>query len=211
MRYSRDESEFDRAIGFIDATFAVPLTLLITGLDVDNRRSSFADISALADDIGPQFIAFLISFAVIAGYWLQHHRMVRSFVALDTRNIVVNLALVAAIVLLPFSTAAVGDSGVENLPLPTVLMAVNIAVVSALFTLVWVAASHDDLLDHTPSTGEWRSTVINGLVPTAVFLVSVPIAYLASPDVARLSWFSLLAVNPVVGVMTARLWPTKPD
>jgi uncharacterized membrane protein len=205
MRYSRDESEFDRAIGFIDATFAVPLTLLITTLDVDNRRSSFTSLSALSDDIGPQFIAFLISFAVIAGYWLMHHRMVRSFVALDTRTIVVNLILVAAVVLLPFSTAAVGDAGVEDLPLPTVLMAVNIAVVSALFTLVWVVAAREGLLDHTPSAGEWRGTVINGLVPTAVFLASVPIAYLASPDAARASWFSLLAINPAVGLLTARL------
>ena len=33
-RYSRDDSEFDRAIGFIDATFALALTLLITTLEV---------------------------------------------------------------------------------------------------------------------------------------------------------------------------------
>jgi hypothetical protein len=46
--------------------------------------------------------------------------------------------------------------------------------------------------------------VINGLVPAAVFLASVPIAYLASPDVARLSWLSLLAINPAVGALTAR-------
>jgi len=26
VRYSRDESEFDRAIGFLDATFALALT-----------------------------------------------------------------------------------------------------------------------------------------------------------------------------------------
>jgi uncharacterized membrane protein len=207
MRYPREESEFDRAIAFIDATFAVPLTLLITGLDIDDRRSAFTSLSSLTDVIGPQFIAFLIAFVVIAGYWLQHHRMVRRFVALDTRNIVVNLALVASVVLLPFSTAAVGDSGVEDLPLPTVVMAINIAVVSALFTLVWVVASHDNLLDHTPAKGEWRSMVINGLVPTAVFLASIPIAYGVSPEGARIFWLSLLVFNPAVGIITARLWP----
>ena len=116
-RYSRDVAEFDRAIAFIDGTFAVALTLLITTLDVGDRRSAFASLSALADALGPQFIAFLIAFAVIAGYWLLHHRMVASFVALDTRTIVVNLFLVAAVVLLPFSTDSVGDPGVENLVL----------------------------------------------------------------------------------------------
>ena len=204
MRYSRDESEFDRALAFIDASFAVPMTLLITTIEFDDRRSSFTNVSGLADDVGPQFIAFLISFAVIAGYWLMHHRMVRNFVALDTPTIAMNLVLVAAIVLLPFSSAAVGDAGLADLPLPTALMAVNIALVSALFTMVWVVARRNGLLDDAPIPGGWRWRVVNGLVPAAVFLASVPLAYLVSPGVARLSWFSLLVVNPAVGALVNR-------
>jgi uncharacterized membrane protein len=204
MRYSRDASEFDRALAFIDATFAVALTLLVTSLEIDDKSSSFRSLSALADAVAPQFIAFIVAFVVIAGYWLMNHRMVARFVALDTRTIVASLCLVAAIVLLPFSTAAVGDANVADLPLPTVLMAVNIAAVSALHTLVWVVACRGTLLDHTPTSGEWRERVVDGFVPAAVFLVSVPIAYLASPGIARLSWLSLLAINPAVGALMAR-------
>jgi uncharacterized membrane protein len=204
VRYSRDVAEFDRAIGFIDGTFAVALTLLITTLDVDDKPASFASVSALADAVGPQFIAFVIAFAVIASYWLAHHRMVASFVALDARTIVVNLCLVAAIVLLPFSTDSVGDPGVDDLALPTVLMAVNVALVSSLSTLVWVTASRRRLLDHTPSKAEWRQTVIGGLTPAAVFLASVPLAYLVSAGFARLAWLSLLVINPAVGTLLAR-------
>jgi len=108
-RYTRDEAEFDRAIAFLDASFAVPLTLLITTLDVRDKPSSFTSVTALGDAIGPQFIAFLVAFAVIAGYWLRHHRMVASWGAIDTPTIAVNLCLVAAVVVLPFSTASVGD------------------------------------------------------------------------------------------------------
>ena len=204
MRYSRDASEFDRAIAFIDATFAVALTLLITTLDVDDPASSFASWSAFGDAAGAQLLAFAIAFAVIAAYWLANHRMVASFVALDRPTIVASLFLIAAIVLLPFSTRSVGDPDVADLPLPTVLMAVNVAAVSALHTLVWVVASRGGLLDHTPTAAERGEWVINGLVPAAVFLAAVPIAYLVSPDIARLSWISLLAVNPGVGALTAR-------
>jgi len=204
VRYSRDASEFDRAIAFIDATFAVALTLLVTTIAVPDKPSSFSSLSALDDAIGAQFIAFLISFAVIASYWLSNHRMVASFVAIDTRTIVVHLWLLAAIVLLPFTTASVGDPDVADLPLPTVLMAVSIAAVSALHTLVWVVASRGRLLDHTPTPAEWRERVVTGLVPAAVFLASVPIAYLVSPGVARLSWLSLLVVNPAVGAVMQR-------
>jgi hypothetical protein len=51
MRYSHDESEFDRAIAFVDGTFAVALTLLITTLDIEDRASSFASLRLAS---GPQ-------------------------------------------------------------------------------------------------------------------------------------------------------------
>jgi uncharacterized membrane protein len=204
VRYPREATEFDRAIAFIDATFAVALTLLITTLAVDDPASSFASLSAFGDAVGAQLLAYAIAFAVIAAYWLAHHRMVAEFVAIDRPTIIANLFLIAAIVLLPFSTRSVGDPDVQNLALPTVLMAVNIAIVSLLDLLVWVMASRRGLLDHTPTTGESRKMVIDGLAPSAVFLGSVPIAYLASPDIARACWLALIVVNPAVGALTAR-------
>jgi TMEM175 potassium channel family protein len=202
-RYSRDQAEFDRAIAFIDATFAVALTLLITGLDVSDPSTAFRSLSDLADAVGAQFISFVIAFTVIASYWLMHHRMVASFVALDTANIVTNLFLLATIVLLPFSTASVGDPSTAELPLATALMAANVAAVSSLYTVVWVMGSRRDLLDHRPTSGEWRQRVVAGLAPAAVFLASIPVAYLVSPDLARLSWLALLVVNPAVAKLAA--------
>ena len=52
-RYARDESEFDRAIGFIDATFALALTLLITTLEVAGDAAAWANIGALDDASEP--------------------------------------------------------------------------------------------------------------------------------------------------------------
>jgi TMEM175 potassium channel family protein len=207
MRYSRDQSEFDRAIAFVDATFALALTLLVTSLDIDNRASAFTSVSALADAVGPQFLTFLIAFAVIAGYWLMHHRMVAGFAAIDGRTIVANLALIAGIVLLPFSTAAVGDPGVADLALPTALMAVNIAAVSILYTVVWVMAVQGSLLDRAPSRAGRLEIIVGGLVPAAVFLASIPLAYLVSPDTARAFWLVLLVLNPLVPRLAARSRP----
>ena len=203
-RYSRDVGEFDRAIAFIDATFAFAMTLLVTTLDVGDVPSAFQNLSSLDDAVGAQFIAFLISFAVIASQWLANHRMVANFVALDTPTIVAHLFLLAAVVLLPFTTASVGDPDAADLPLPTVLMAVSIAAVLTLNVVVYVVACRRGVLDHLPSAGEWRETVVTGLAPAAVFLASVPIAYLASPVAARISWIALLVVNPAVGRVMAR-------
>ena len=202
-RYSREASEFDRALAFVDATFAFAMTLLVTTLDIDDRVTAFASVSSLTDAVGSQFIVFVIAFAVIAGYWLLSHRMVAAFVAIDTPTIIAHIFLLAAIVLIPFSTAAVGDPDVAELPLPTVVMAVNIALVSTLYTVIWIVANRNGLLAQPASRGEWRQTVTMGLVPAAVFLASIPLAYAFSPDIARLFWVSLAVINPIVGNLTA--------
>jgi uncharacterized membrane protein len=205
MRYTRGESEFDRAIAFIDATFALASTLLVTSLDIVDRASAFRSLSSLGEEVGPQFITFLIAFAVIGSYWLEHHRMVASFVAIDVPTIVANLCLIAGIILLPFSTAAVGDPSVEDLPLPTVLMAVNVAAVSVLYTVVWIVAAGGGLIEPSRDAGGRLEWVVGGLAPAVVFLASIPIAYLVAPDIARLFWVLLLVVDPVVSRLTARM------
>ena len=199
VRYSRDDAEFDRAIGFLDATFALALTLLVTTLDVTGSPVPWESLGALNDEFGPQLIAFAISFAVIAHYWLIHHRMVASFVAIDKRVIVANLLLIAAIVLIPFSTDAVGDPKTEGLPLPVATLAVNVAAASALFALVYWLAYRHELLDPRPGVPEMRANLMASLGPAAVFLVSIPIAYAISPDAAKLSWLALVVLQPLLG------------
>jgi uncharacterized membrane protein len=196
-RYGREEAEFDRAIGFVDATFALALTLLVTTLEVGEDPVVWTSPSALGDAVGVQFLAFLISFVVIANYWLAHHQLVASFAAIDVPVIVANLGLIGAIVLLPFSTEAVGDPGVDDLPLPTALLAVNVAAASLLHSLVFAMAVRRDLLATRPSRDEYLAALLPGLVPAAVFLLSVPIAYLVDPVAAQLLWLTLL-VLPVL-------------
>jgi uncharacterized membrane protein len=204
VRYSRDESEFDRAIAFLDAAFALALTLLVTTLDVSDPASAWKSLSALNDDVGPQLIAFGIAFAVIANYWLVHHRMVADFAYIDVPVMVANLVLIAAIVLLPFSTEALGDPATDDLALPVAWMAVDVAAASALSTLVFSLAWKRDLLRGEPTKQELRGSLVGGLVPAAVFLVSIPIAYLASPLAAQLSWLSLLVLVPLASRRSRR-------
>jgi uncharacterized membrane protein len=198
-RFSRDQSEFDRAIGFVDATFALALTLLVTTLDISDPGAAFRSLGGLNDAVGQQFIAFAIAFAVISSYWLHHHRLIASFAAIDYTTIAVNLALIAAIVLLPFSTQSVGDPAVQDLPLPVVIMAVNVVAASVLHTLVYVVAVRRSLLSPAPSRGEVSSAVANGLAAAAVFGASVPIAYLVSPEAAKIAWISLIPAGVLLG------------
>ena len=157
-RYQRDDSEFDRAIAFIDATFAVALTLLVTTLDIPTKPESWDNLGDFYDAGGAQLVAFGVSFAVIAGYWLAHFRLFASFVAVDIRIIVMNLVLLAAIVVLPFTTEYAGDPNINHLPLPIAVVSVNIAAVSGAFTAVYVMARGRGLLRGTLRRGISAST-----------------------------------------------------
>jgi uncharacterized membrane protein len=195
VRYSREESEFDRAIGFFDATFALALTLLVTTLDVSGERSVWESLGSLDDEVGSQFIAFAIAFALIANYWLVHHRLIASFDALDTPVMVANLFLIAAIVLLPFSTEAMGDPEIDDLALPTAVFALDVAAASMMLTIIYWLAWKRDLFRSRPSPAELRANVIASVVPAVIFVVSIPIAYLASATAAKLSWLSLIILK----------------
>ena len=122
----------------------------------------------------------------------------------------VNLFLIAAIVLLPFSTNAVGDPGIEDLPLPTVIMAVNVVAASVLHTLVYVVAVRRNLLSTAPDPGEVSYFVVNALAGAVVFAASVPVAYLISPTAAKITWIGLVPISWLLGRYTAR-WRQTTD
>ena len=52
------------------------------------------------------------------------------------------------------------------------------------------------LADARPQA-ELRGYVILGLIPATVFLVSIPVAILVSPEIGRAFWLILLVVEPV--------------
>jgi uncharacterized membrane protein len=203
-RYRRDDAEFDRAIAFIDATFAVALTLLVTTLDLKSDPASWDSLGHFYDAMGSQLVAFAISFVVIALYWVSHYRLVATFDALDLRLLVLNLFLLAAIVILPFTTESAGDPNVDHLPLPAAVLSVNLAAVSIAFTLIYVIARDRGLLrvEHSQREFRWRTALF--LAPGIVFLASIPVAYAVDPATARLVWLSLLVINPLLGTRMNR-------
>jgi uncharacterized membrane protein len=199
--FVRGTTEFDRALGFFDATYAVALTLLVTTLDGYDVPGTWADPAALWAAIGTQVVAFFIAFAVVAFYWRSNHGFVGRLHHLSGHLITVNIVLLAFIVLLPFSTDAMGQFPE---PLATAVFAGNVAVISSTEAVMSVLAWREGLMTDPPSRRRMRLNLVPQLVPAAVFLGSIPVAYLVSSPAARLSWLALLVLNPMVGILANR-------
>ncbi len=131
QRFERDALGFQRVVALSDAVYAIALTLLVLTLDVpvaELHRLS----EALVDQV-PQFVAFALSFALVANLWWQHHRLLDLLEALEPGAIGINLILLAFVALVPYPTSLLGVA-----PAHSVAVALFIAVFLAL-TLLHVA------------------------------------------------------------------------
>lgn len=180
-----NEIEFSRIVAFSDGVFAVAITLLALNLSID------ADVpkSEVADAIWDQrenFLAYGISFAVIGRFWLVHHRFFGEVKAFDQRLISLNLLYLGFIVLIPFSSQVLGDYGGETASV--VVYAVNLSAVVLIGQWMIADARSGGLT--TIDAQSHRENRIRSAYIAAVFLASIPVAFLA-PNLAPLMWLVL--------------------
>jgi uncharacterized membrane protein len=198
----RDEAEveFNRIVAFSDGIFAIAMTLLVLGLTIP---SGVKDLTrALLDDQG-DFLAYAISFAVLARYWLAHHRFFSALERFDRRLMALNLFYLSWIALVPFSSLVLGDYGDKTDAV--VLYAINMILVSASFYLQLVYAYRRDLFRAEAREFERRYNGPTNLVRVGVFAASIPVAFV-SPLAAELFWVATLFVGRQV---TRRFMPAS--
>ena len=115
--HDTDESRFiaaERLIFFSDAVVAIAITLLALGLPLPARLHSGATNDQVFHGLlgrHDAYLAFLISFVVIANYWRSHHRLYRNVDKLDSRIITLNFVWLLMIVLIPFATRLISANG----------------------------------------------------------------------------------------------------
>lgn len=124
----------ERMVFFSDAVFAIAITLLI--IEVHPPHLPYgspwqAYVAALLALL-PNFIGFFVSFFVIGAFWTGHHRAFGLAGHYSDGMISPNLALLCAIVFLPFATAFMSANA--GMLVPSVVYAVTL-IVSGLLSL----------------------------------------------------------------------------
>jgi uncharacterized membrane protein len=111
MAAIRTERGLDRLVNFSDATVAIAITLLI--LPLVDAASQIGD-QPFGDFIAQNFwdiFAFVVSFAVIARFWVVHHRVFESVRSYDAAVVWFNFLWLLAIVTIPFSANVLSNGG----------------------------------------------------------------------------------------------------
>ena len=129
-------TDIERTMYFSDAVFAIAITLLALDLQVPRVPEDLAaaELPSALLELWPKFVSFLISFWIVASYWLAHHRIFHHIGAYDRGMLLINLLFLMWVVLLPFSSSLIGEY--EDARLATIVYALHNIVASS--TLSWL-------------------------------------------------------------------------
>jgi uncharacterized membrane protein len=105
--FLRDSIEFARLANLSDAVFAIAMTLLVLGLEVPDVRAG--DLGGELVRLAPHLLAFVLSFALVANIWWQHHKLFSRLAYVDRPSIALNLTVLGAVALVPFPTGLLGS------------------------------------------------------------------------------------------------------
>ncbi|MFZ4516812.1 MAG: TMEM175 family protein [Microthrixaceae bacterium] len=202
-RWERGENpEFDRFGNFTDAVFAIAMTLLVLDVRIAPILRDSGDPSVMwsrLSDLVPQLIAFGVAFILLGFYWIAHHQFVSRLGAFDHRLMALNLVYLAFVALLPFPSALVGEY--EENPVSVIVFAITLAVISAMETVMFVYAHRSGCLRDRLTPWQYRFEVLASLQPVAVFLVTLPLAYV-NTTLTLISW---AFVSPIFGAILHRI------
>ena len=189
----QNKLELDRIIFFSDAVFAIAITLLALNIKPPDESASVqTSMIYLLSIVLPKCQSYVISFLVIALYWIGHHRYFRLIKRYDYTLVWLNIIFLMCIVFLPFSTSLLDDYGGHRLAV--ILYAASMTITGLMKVLIWWYASfRHRLISQSLSEKIVRSLTYRALIPPVMFLCSIPLASF-NPKIAEISWLSILMI-----------------
>ncbi|HEY6742669.1 MAG TPA: TMEM175 family protein [Lapillicoccus sp.] len=169
----------ERLAFFSDAVVAIAMTLLALELPVPDADSGSGLADFVADHLG-EYLAFLISFFVIAQYWRGHHRVYRYVTDAPPRLVSLNIFWLLTVVVTPYATRVIyggEDISHGDFPWRFGFYALVQAFAALTFFLAQRYLEREGLLAaETPPDLLQRGRIRN-LVLMTVFGVSIPLAF----------------------------------
>jgi len=136
--------ELERLVFFSDAVVAIAITILVFNLKIigdEGKHLTFTDLL----QAWPKFLAFFLSFFIIALFWKLHHQFFFYIRAVDEMLLWNNICWLLFLVLLPFSTTLIATHFTD--PAAMVVYCANVLLINVFQNNIWdYAAKRPELL-----------------------------------------------------------------
>lgn len=173
---TRERISRGRLEAISDGIMAVAITLLALNIDPPERAPGESLWQAVDGQVVGEVGVFLLSFLLIARFWMVHHRVFALLPEdVGTRFVLVNFGFLATICLMPFATELYSENAddITALAVYAGAMALASVLISVLFALA----------------GRVNSTRV--LLVPLVFLAAIPIGLVIGPQYAPFAWLAL--------------------
>ena len=189
----------DRLLALTDGVVAIALTLLVLQLQVPltpalehSPNSAKALWHALGVD-GAELTSYLVSFVVIAQFWLVHHRILRSMRGHSEGLAWRNFGFLLTLTLMPFTSDLIGRYGSN--PVAITLFGINLVAISLSTQWIYLyAAGHNLMVDGARSPHDERAARVRVVLVIFIVGLSVVLAW-TDPRLAKYVWL-LFLVSP---------------
>jgi uncharacterized membrane protein len=172
-----EASAAERVIFFSDAVVAIAITLLALALPLPHSTDSTTDAQLLRGlaDHSSEYLAFIISFAVIGNHWAAHRRVFRYVTRMNQQVGQLNLLWLLMMVLTPFAARLLAGNGGFGVRFG--LYALIQVIASACLLLMSRAVTRMHLLRQDVPDRVRHPDNVNSLTIIVMFLLSIPVAF----------------------------------
>jgi len=178
------EEGMGRILALSDGVFAIAITLLI--LEIAIPAKGQPDLPKALLKLWPQYLAYVLSFVVIARFWVTHHLAFRLIGRYDAVLVWLNLVLLMFVAFLPFPTAVLGEH--NGSPAAAVLYAAAVVLAgTASAAYWWYASGRGRLLRPGVRRAQIRALRARGVAGPTFFALTLPVAALV-PYAAEILW-----------------------
>jgi uncharacterized membrane protein len=195
----------DRLTFFSDAVVAIAMTLLALDLPVPNVDSGPRLAEFVSDHLG-EYLAFLVSFLVIAAYWRAHHQLYRYVMDASPPVVTLNIYWLLTVVVTPYATRVLyggQDISHSDFPWRFSFYALVQAFAALTFFLAQRYLEQEGLLAPGTPPGVLQRGRIRNLVLMSLFGVSIPLAF-AIHGWAFVAWGLIPVARRLVDALVQR-------
>src|SRR5215216_6959223 len=136
-------------------------------------------------DIYPQFENYLLSFAVVAIFWISYHQVFNHIRGSHISMVYLNLLFLLLITLLSLSTSLVINYGTYKIP--HIIYCSLVIMTSLLLALIWWYATKNKYLDKNLHPFFITGVMANLMTIPIVFTISIIISFV-NLDIAQYFW-----------------------
>src|SRR3954451_24641143 len=182
QRYERGHDPA-RVLALSGGVFAIVITLLLLEIHVPDLGNGESLRTALRE-VRPSFVAYLISFVIVAIAWAGHRDLFSSIRRTDRVLVWLNILYLLPVSILPFGASLLANYDRE--PVALRMYGILLVAISVTRSAIWAYATNRTYLLYFPidAQSRWAAFVISAL-PVLAYGIAILVAQ-PSPTPPRL-------------------------